>query len=258
MRAQLSLLFTDNELYYNLIEPYKQNKELRNLIMRCLTAYYYNEEVRRLVEGAEETSSNNKSAEDCIANIRDTLFLQGILTDELNMTVEDGKDDVVNRVNNFAQDKGVYKKEDSEFSDSVYRVNKEHSSTSESTQESEKKASDLNVEKTVLDLMEQFSLLKMTVAELAMVVASKTETDVQPNENEETSILNTDYQSDNKQVDEDEVLEDLVFENEIVSENEHFDLVDAEDEEIGDEDDSQKKLEVGNRLAGLLTSGGVW
>lgn len=123
MRAQLSLLFTDKTLYENFIVPCKNDRMLHSIIMKCLSAYYYNDDVRKMIEGVElqssaETVENTKSYQDSINNIRDILAMQGFISKELENTMEDGIDDmtdILDHVNQTAEDYGVVKTTETEY-----------------------------------------------------------------------------------------------------------------------------------------------
>ncbi len=123
MRAQLSLLFTDKELFENFIEPSKQNRMLHSIILKCLTAYYYNAEVRNLIEGVEvnNTEVDNdhiRTQQESINNIRDILTMQGFLSKELDNTMQDGIDDftdVLEKVNKTAEDYGAMSSSRNEY-----------------------------------------------------------------------------------------------------------------------------------------------
>ena len=85
MRAQLSLLFTDKTLYDEFIVPCKNDRRLHSIIMKCLSAYYYNAEARNLIEGSElhkdeEVTEKINSHQDSINNIRDLLAMQGFIS----------------------------------------------------------------------------------------------------------------------------------------------------------------------------------
>ena len=116
MRAQLSLLFTDKELYENFIVPSKNNRMLHSIILKCLTAYYYNVEVRNQIDGVEvnntevDNGQHIRTQQENINNIRDILTMQGFLSEELSNTMQDGIDDftdALDRVNKTAVDIGA-------------------------------------------------------------------------------------------------------------------------------------------------------
>ena len=50
MRVQLSLNIDDEELIEGLIEPFKQCRYLNKLIIKCLSAYYRDKQVRQMIE----------------------------------------------------------------------------------------------------------------------------------------------------------------------------------------------------------------
>lgn len=128
LRVQLSLLFDDKAVFDGLVMPFKQSKELNSLIIRCLSAYYYNENVRNLVEGDSFEQINDEevtSSQEICDNIRNILAMQDFLAQELQNTVEDGADefnDILNNVNQKAEDYGVVKQTTDESGNSNLRL----------------------------------------------------------------------------------------------------------------------------------------
>lgn len=115
MRAQLSLYFTDEELYNNLVQPERLNKTLQDLVKRLLASYYYNSKVRELVDSGEADSSDNSStsqAQQLLNDIRSNLAMFQFQTDSLQDLVSDGVE--------YFQNKGS---EDTEFGATVPRYN---------------------------------------------------------------------------------------------------------------------------------------
>lgn len=128
LRVQLSLLFDDKAVYDGLVMPFKQSKELNSLIIRCLSAYYYNEDVRNMIEGDSYEQLNNEdvtSSQDICDNIRNILAMQSFMAQELQNTVEDGADefnDILNNVNQKAEDYGVAKQTTDESGNANLRL----------------------------------------------------------------------------------------------------------------------------------------
>lgn len=115
MRAQLSLYFTDEELYNNLIQPERLNKTLQDLVKRLLASYYYNDKVRELVDSGEVDSSEDSSVsttQQLLNNIKSNLAMFQFQTDALQDVVSDGAE--------YFQDKGS---EDTEFGATVPKYN---------------------------------------------------------------------------------------------------------------------------------------
>lgn len=97
MRAQLSLLFDDENLFDNFIKPYKEEKLLNNLIIKCLSAYYYDEDIRNGVEGQSKDLSGVDevtSTQSLVDGIRASLIMQDFLASELQDTIDAGTPDV--------------------------------------------------------------------------------------------------------------------------------------------------------------------
>ena len=92
-RVQLSLTIHDETLMEELIKPYKSNKELTSLIERLLSAYYYNEEVRDIVDGEGVTDiggSEFDQMQEYFSNIKKNLAVMSVLEDGLTATLDSG------------------------------------------------------------------------------------------------------------------------------------------------------------------------
>lgn len=130
MRAQLSLIFTDEDLFKNFIEPSKANRELHGIILRCLSAYYYNEQVRNLIEGCSISDVAPEgvkisSSQENIDSIREMLAMQSYLSTELQNTMEDGIDDftdILSETNKHAEEQGFMKAYNSEYTSKEYKI----------------------------------------------------------------------------------------------------------------------------------------
>ena len=57
-RAQVSLFFNDTELLENFIKPLKQERRLNEVVIKCLTSYYYDDTVRGLIDGFSPEEAN--------------------------------------------------------------------------------------------------------------------------------------------------------------------------------------------------------
>ena len=143
MRAQLSLMFDDENLFDNFVKPYKDEKLLNNLIIRCLSAYYYNEEVRNLIEGTSlddvADSEEVTSTQSLVDGIRASLIMQDFLASELQNTIDAGTEDVssiLNRTNEAAEKSGVAKTTQTEYGASVLKI-EQHNLNLGASQESQ-------------------------------------------------------------------------------------------------------------------------
>lgn len=103
-RAQFSILFTDEELFDNFIMYQKQQKTLKPLVLKLLTAYYYNEDVRGLIDGDDEESESISSAQEeamtYFEQCRQSLALMNVYAEGL----EDLTDDSIDKFGEFAND----------------------------------------------------------------------------------------------------------------------------------------------------------
>lgn len=105
MRAQLSLQFTDKDLFDNFITPAKERRELNGIIIRCLSRYYYDEAVRNAIEGYSETAEEpvqNSQLSAIFDDIHETLAMQSTMASMLETTISEGAEDMgdlLNRTN---------------------------------------------------------------------------------------------------------------------------------------------------------------
>lgn len=97
MRAQISLQFSDPDLYNNFILPSKDNKVLNGLIVKCLSSYYYSEEARQAIEGVSledlTDTSEIKSTLDICEDIRRSLLTQDFFAEQLSQVIAKGTED---------------------------------------------------------------------------------------------------------------------------------------------------------------------
>ena len=123
LRAQLSLVFTDEDLYNNFIIPCKENRELHGVVLRCLSAYYYNAEVRKLVEGIASASDEDveqrqvESSQESINKIRD--LIQSLMIDDVQNSMQDSIEqfsDILKMTNEEAKKRNLAEEDTSGFS----------------------------------------------------------------------------------------------------------------------------------------------
>ena len=113
MRAQVSLMFDDADLYDNFIIPCKEERRLNGIIVKCLKAYYENAQVRSLVEGAQDEEEaameGVQSTQSICDSIRASLIMQDFLVEELKQSVDSGMEDVegiLSQANTRAESQG--------------------------------------------------------------------------------------------------------------------------------------------------------
>ena len=153
MRAQLSLVFEDEELYTEFIQPFKEQKALHGVILKCLSAYYYNEEVRNLIEGSslEDVSDGGAvaSSQSICDNIRASLAMQSFLATELQQTIDTGTEDITNilhKTNEFAQKSGVAQPTTSEYGGGILQIEMNNGQSGAQQQSSVPSGSPANME----------------------------------------------------------------------------------------------------------------
>lgn len=90
-RAQVSLIFEDDELFTNLVLGLKQSRDLSPFIIRCMSAYYYNPEVRALIDGhVDEEPTEEVDIQEQLNSIRNSLLMQAVFAEEGLQTMESG------------------------------------------------------------------------------------------------------------------------------------------------------------------------
>ena len=114
MRAQVSLQFVDEDLYENFVLPYKEERRLNSIIIKCLSAYYRIKEVRNLIEGGSlenETGVDYENANQVLIDeVRQALVMQDFMSQELQNVVDNGVqdvEDILDRTNKMAESTGV-------------------------------------------------------------------------------------------------------------------------------------------------------
>ena len=168
-RAQINLTFLDEDLYKNLILPLKTSKRLRNLMLKLLTCYYYNSNVRDLVDN--DSQDGDVNVNELFAEARVTLLALSSLKDNLGMTLDEG----INKINSIANtgDTGIR----SEFGTQIPKLEDINSLMIKNT--STKNESNTN-DSTRLDMLEKtmeklMSKLDSVIPDVAQVSTVKSE-----------------------------------------------------------------------------------
>lgn len=114
-RVSISLVIDDDKLYNSFILPNKHQRTLNNIVVKCLTAYFYDENVRNMILGSmanvSRDSSTDKTIQEKLAEIRGTLTMQDYYVQQMNDLVAEGQevtDDVLQRANNRATQQGNF------------------------------------------------------------------------------------------------------------------------------------------------------
>ena len=179
MRAQLNIMTDDEELFDGLIKPYKEEKLLNNLILKCLSAYYYNEEVRNLIEGTSlDDSVPVEDTQSLVDGIRADVAMQKFLADELQKTIEAGTEDVseiLNRTDKAAEKSGVVKTTQTKYGASALKIEQHNFNTDVNKPESEQKQPEIKSDNTL-------KILVMAVSKLAEANGNKEVVDLLNNQ----------------------------------------------------------------------------
>lgn len=170
MRAQLNIMTDDEELFDRFIKPYKEEKLLNNLILKCLSAYYYNEDVRNLIEGTSlDDSVPVADTQSLVDGIRADVATQEFLANELQKTIEAGTEDVseiLNRTNKAAEKSGVVKTTKTEYGVSALKIEQHILNIGTKEPEPKQKQSEIKSDDTL-------KILIMAVSKLAEASGNK-------------------------------------------------------------------------------------
>lgn len=164
MRAQLSLCFDDENLFDNFIKPYKDEKLLNRLIIKCLTAYYYDEDIRKGIEAylsdSVADSEEVTSTQSLVDGIRASLIMQDFLASELQNTIDAGTEDVpevLNRTNEAAKKSGVVKTTKTEYGSAVLKIEEHNFNTGVTKSQPEQKQPEADLSTKVIDLVKSLA-----------------------------------------------------------------------------------------------------
>ena len=163
MRVQLSLLFDDENLFDNFIKPYQNEKLLNNLIIKCLSAYYYNESIRNEFESQTEDLSGVDEVTDTqslVDGIRASLTMQDFLADELQKTIDAGTEDlpqILNKTNEAAERSGVVKTTQTEYGSAVLKIEEHNFNTGVTEPQPEHKQPEDDLSTKVIDLVKSLA-----------------------------------------------------------------------------------------------------
>lgn len=96
-KTALLLTIDDDEVYDKLIVPYKSNRELTNLVTKLLITYYYNEDMKAIVdnEGMFNTNSIADSYNEYFKDINAILAIQGSMQESMEETLKTGLNDII-------------------------------------------------------------------------------------------------------------------------------------------------------------------
>lgn len=120
LRAQLSLTFDDEQLYDSLIVPYKEEKELNPLVVKLLTKYFYNKDVRALVDESSESdmqidSESDSRINDMFRNAQQLMACMSVLEDVAIDDLQNSISTVSDLMNTTAEATGGTKETNSQF-----------------------------------------------------------------------------------------------------------------------------------------------
>lgn len=117
-RVSISLIIDDDKLYNGFILPNKKRHTLNNLVVKCLEAFYYNEEIRNKIihyaSDAVDSMENddvNKEIKAKFDDIKETLKVQDFYSQQFASLMAEGEDmsdDMLERVNNKVQNEGDF------------------------------------------------------------------------------------------------------------------------------------------------------
>ena len=259
LRAQVSLIFSDEDIFDNFVTPLKENKELSGMIVKLLTAYYNSEDVRNLVEGVSfedlEGADQVIDSTEAINQMRQTLAMQDFLFEQAKQTLEDGASemDALRRVNDIAKQSGVVKTEHTESGEALVQLSLENSTLRSEEKQEPKTFDSSNLESRVGKIEEALTnIMNMLQNGVSNQTTTpiKEEPVVEKVEDEpKTTILNEEPQVPTSEVQEEEVSEPIIEEPvPTIPEPENI-IEDGSNLETSEEDASS---ELGDVLKDLL------
>lgn len=179
LRVQLSLIFSDEDLFDNFVEPLRDNKELSGMIIKLLSAYYYDENVQCAVDGVSiedvvkdaDKVMDSTEAMDKINAMRQTLAMQDYLFEQAKQTLDDGATemDALMKVNDIVKTSGVVKTESDDVGERVIEISMDKSTSFDENKDSKNTNDDSDlearvkrIEKAVSDLTNLINSVKFT------------------------------------------------------------------------------------------------
>lgn len=128
LRVQLSLLLDDEQLYDGFIIPMKENKELNSFVIKLLSSYFYNDEVRALVDNSSAEDMQNESEQDdhiagMFSNAQQLLACMSAMEDIALDEFENGIKSMTNMMDDVAEKTGGTRSSQTDFGVSAPQIN---------------------------------------------------------------------------------------------------------------------------------------
>lgn len=123
-RVQLSLIFEDTDVYENLILPAKKGRFLSELMIKLVLSYYYNDDVRKIVDGdiEQEDSEFEERRNNLFTSINETLATLDFLSEE-GHNITEGGTDLVSDILAGAEKHGMAEHVETDFGGGYTKVN---------------------------------------------------------------------------------------------------------------------------------------
>ena len=204
LRAQVSLIFSDEDLFDNFVTPLKENKELSGMIVKLLYVYYNNEDVRNMIEGISfddlEGSEQVLDSTEAINKMRQTLAMQDYLFEQAKQTLDDGASemDALMKVNDIAKQSGVVKTESTDVGEALVQISLDKPISGVQSEQENKTSNNNELEGRVNKIEEMLGSI-MSMLQSGQFNQSSTSTSTEPivketEDAKETPILNEDSQ----------------------------------------------------------------
>lgn len=204
LRAQVSLIFSDEDLFDNFVTPLKENKELSGMIVKLLYVYYNNEDVRNMIEGISfddlEGSEQVLDSTEAINKMRQTLAMQDYLFEQAKQTLDDGASemDALMKVNDIAKQSGVVKTESTDVGEALVQISLDKPISGVQSEQENKTSNNNELEGRVNKIEEMLGSI-MSMLQSGQFNQSSTSTSTEPiiketEDVKETPILNEDSQ----------------------------------------------------------------
>lgn len=108
-RVQCSLIFTDDDIFGNLVLPLKESREFSDFLIKLCTRYYESEEIRSLIDSADDevVVEENEQRNNMYTQIGESLAVIDFLVSEGEQIVGDGAD-VFDNIVAGAEETGIF------------------------------------------------------------------------------------------------------------------------------------------------------
>lgn len=245
------MLFPDEDVYNQVVVPLSERREFNAFVVKLLTEYHYNGEIRALIDGErynedETPVMQEPTYNDAYAGIRESLaVIDVLLADGMNIISDEAKvfEDVVNE----AKNKGVVREEDIGNGYVVQSLNLEKKDEPLQPSDNSQPSSDIGVVlKKIEDLYNMVTNISDDVNKLKRSINQVEDSDVSETQKLEESVIEPSINDNNEDdfdfsVGDNDDIEFIPEENEETAEEVDFDI-DKVEHSVGEAYDAMHDL----------------